>query len=68
MNETATLDVTQLFVKSLVEKLDKAEAQRNELLLALEELLDACPVGWGNNRRLNEAMVQAERAIDGARK
>jgi hypothetical protein len=42
--------------------------QRDDLLLALEELLDARPTGFGNDRRLNEACLQAERAIDGARR
>ena len=55
-------------LKATLQELKRVSAQRDDLLLALEELLDACPVGFGNDRRLNEACLQAERAIDGARR
>ncbi len=33
------------------------------LLAALQELYDACPTGFGNDRRLNEAQIQAEKVL-----
>jgi len=38
MSKTGTIDLTQPFVKSLVAKLDKAEAQRDQLKAALRKI------------------------------
>ena len=40
MSKTGTIDLTQPFVKSLVAKLDKAEAQRDLLLSAAKLMFE----------------------------
>jgi hypothetical protein len=59
-----TLDLTGAFTKSLVAKLDKAEAERDKLREALQDLYDAMPAGYGDDRALNEALAGAEKALE----
>lgn len=61
MSKTATLDLTAAFTKSLVAELDRAET-------ALRALYDAMPIGYGEDRSLNEAMILAEEALGIKRK